>query len=257
MQALILSFRATLFYIGYVPSIVWFGGTGMLLAFLPYRLLNPYLLLWNRWAVRWLKWTCGLDYELSGAENLPNEPFVALCKHTSQWETFFLQYRLAPVSIVLKRELLRLPFFGWGLRLARPIAIDRGNPKQALRQIMEQGKNRLADDISILVFPEGTRRNAGKNTKYARSGASVAIAAGAPVVPIAHNAGEFWPAGSYIKYPGRVSVKIGPPIYPGREGSDSRVITEQARQWIEAEVAAMPKRAGRPDAHPPVSDVQR
>ena len=241
MMTLFLGLRATLFYIGYLALIAWFGTTGMLFcSFLPYRVRLPYILLWNRWVIVWLRWTCGLGFEFIGLENLPQHPYVALSKHSSQWETYFLQYQLRPVSIVLKRELLKLPFFGWGLRLARPIAIDRGNPKQALRQTMEQGKAILADNVSLLIFPEGTRKNAGTETRYARGGANVAIAAGVPVVPIAHNASEFWPADTFIKYPGKITVKIGEPI-PGDSG-DSRDITERARQWIESEVAQMEKR---------------
>lgn len=241
MQNLIATIRSILFYIGYIILTIWIGGTGFLLVgWLPYRKRIGYLLLWNRLTISWLKISCGLGYRIIGEENLPAPPFVALSKHTSQWETYFLQYYLRPVSIVLKKELLRVPFFGWGLRLAKPIAIDRGNPKQAIRQTLEKGQQILAENISLLIFPEGTRKQTGSDRKYARGGAGVAIAAGVPVVPIAHNADQFWPADRFLKYPGTITVKIGKPIYP--DAGDSRVITERAKDWIEAEVAQMEKR---------------
>ena len=241
MKSLVLGLRALLFYLGYVPLIGWFGGTGLLFFyFLPYPIRSAYILTWNRCAVHWLKWTCGVKFQVIGAENLPAAPYVALCKHKSQWETYFLQYYLRPVSIILKRELLRLPFFGWGLLLTKPIAIDRDNPKQALKQTLEQGQARLAENISILVFPEGTRKSTARDPKYARGGANIAVASGVPVVPIAHNAGEFWPADKFIKYPGTITVKIGEPI--DSSTNNSREITEMAKQWIETEVAAMEKR---------------
>ena len=233
-----LGIRAFLFYLGYVPLIAWFGGTGILFFyFLPYRIRSNYILTWNRCTVRWLSWTCGVKFKVQGQENLPDGPYVALSKHRSQWETYFLQYYLAPVCVVLKRELLRLPFFGWGLRLTNPIAIDRGNPKQALKETLDQGKARLAQGISILIFPEGTRKAVEGEPKYARGGANIAVAAGVPVVPIAHNAGTFWPADKFLKYPGTITVKIGKPI--DSSSHDSREITEMVKAWVEAEVAGM------------------
>lgn len=238
MATLITGVRSVIFYIGYILLVIWFGGTGFVFfSFLPYHIRAPYVLNWNRLTMAWLRVTCGLGVNVIGAENLPPRPYVALAKHSSQWETYFLQYYLRPVSIVLKKELLRLPFFGWGLKLARPIAIDRGNPKQAIRDTMEKGKAILADDISLLIFPEGTRKQTGPDRKYARGGAGVAIAANVPIVPIAHNASVFWPADRFLKYPGRITVKIGEPLYP--QDGDSRELTERVKQWIEAEVAQM------------------
>ncbi|ARN74031.1 lysophospholipid acyltransferase family protein [Oceanicoccus sagamiensis] len=239
---ILLALRALLFYLGFALTIIWFSTTGILLfSFLPYSIRSSYVLCWNRFVIFWLRCTCGLKVEVIGAENLPATPYVALAKHQSSWETYFLQQFLAPVSIVLKRELLNLPFFGWGLRLTDPIAIDRGSPKQALKQTLEKGKARVADNISVLIFPEGTRNKAGAEVKYARGGANIAVASGVPAVPIAHNGGEFWPSGGFLKYPGTITVKIGKPI--SSVDNDSREITEQARQWIEAEVEKMDKRA--------------
>lgn len=239
---IVLALRALLFYIGFALTIIWFGTTGILFfSFLPYAIRSRYVLCWNRFIIFWLRCTCGLKVTVVGAENLPVTPYVALSKHQSSWETFFLQDFLAPVSIVLKRELLNLPFFGWGLRLTDPIAIDRGSPKQALKQTLEQGKNQIANNISVLIFPEGTRSKTGAEVKYARGGANIAVASGAPAVPIAHNGGEFWPSGGFLKYPGTITVKIGKPI--SSTENDSRQITEQAKEWIESEVEKMDKRS--------------
>ncbi len=241
-MTILLALRTVLFYLGYWLSIIWFGTTGILFfSFLPYSIRGRYIVNWNRFVIFWLRITCGLKVNVIGADNIPPTPYVALAKHQSSWETFFLQSFLAPVSIVLKRELLNLPFFGWGLRLTDPIAIDRGNPKQALKQTQEKGQQRIADAISVLIFPEGTRTKAGQEAKYARGGANIAVASGVPALPIAHNGGEFWPSGGYIKYPGTITVKIGKPI--SSVDATSREITEQAKQWIEAEVENMDKRS--------------
>lgn len=237
-----LGIRAFIFYAGFTLSVIFISLTGIvLLSYTSYRLRSKYMVQWNRFIMFWLRVTCGVKVDIIGRENLPEEAFVALSKHQSQWETYFLQYFLWPVSIVLKRELLKMPFFGWGLKLTDPIAIDRGSPKLALKQTLQQGKDRLLKGVSVLIFPEGTRTEPGTKSKYARGGANIAIAAGAPIVPIALNAGEFWPADKYLKFPGTITVKIGKPIATN-EGSDSRVITEQAQQWIEEEVEKMSKR---------------
>jgi 1-acyl-sn-glycerol-3-phosphate acyltransferase len=241
MTSIVLIIRLVVFYLGFALTIIWISTTGILfLGFSSYRVRTKYILLWNRYVIWSARWICGLRYEVIGAENLPDTAYVALSKHQSQWETYFLQYYLAPVAVVLKRELLNVPFFGWGLRLTNPIAIDRSSPKQALKQTQEQGKAHLEDNISVLIFPEGTRTKGSTSTKYARSGANIAIAAGVPVVPIALNAGEFWPADTLLKYPGKITVSIGKPIMSA--DLSSREITEQAKTWIEDQVQVMETR---------------
>lgn len=238
MQTLILGLRATLFYSGYGVSIIWFGLSGGLLALvLRYPRGSRYIISWNRFIIWWLKISCNLRFEVSGMENLPDRSYVALSKHQSQWETYCLQFLLSPVAVVLKKELLSVPFFGWGLRLTAPIAIDRSNPKQALRQTLELGKQRINEGASVLIFPEGTRIEPDKVGKYARGGANIAIKANAPIVPIAHNAGVYWPSDQFIKYPGVIKVVIGKAIDPADQ--DSRSLTEQVQNWIEAEISAM------------------
>jgi 1-acyl-sn-glycerol-3-phosphate acyltransferase len=238
MTTFILGLRALLFYLGYAISIGWFATTGILFfSYLPYSIRCRYILLWNRFIIVWLKWTCGVRYHVIGEENLPDQAYVVLSKHQSQWETYFLQSYLFPICFVLKAELLKVPFFGWALRLTQPIAIDRSNPKQALKQTLQEGQQRLSEKKSVLIFPEGSRISPGQPSKYARGGANIAVAAKVPVVPIAVNAGHCWPANRFLKYPGTVTVKIGQPI--SSTDFTSREITSQVEQWIEAEMAQM------------------
>jgi 1-acyl-sn-glycerol-3-phosphate acyltransferase len=190
---------------------------------------------WTRLMLFLLRVVCGLHYRVIGAENIPNQPSVILSKHQSAWETFALQQIFPPQVWVLKKELLRIPFFGWGLAMTSPIAIDRSSGKAALQQIVEQGKDRLRQNFWIVIFPEGTRISPGQTGKYHIGGAWLATHTGALVVPVAHNAGEFWGKNSFIKYPGMITVSIGKPIDP--TGMEPGELNAQLRAWIEAEVA--------------------
>jgi 1-acyl-sn-glycerol-3-phosphate acyltransferase len=225
--------RSALFYTGQLLLTLFFSVTGALLWWLPDQRRGRYITLGNRAVMHWLAISCGLRFQVIGAPP-DNGPYVALAKHQSQWETFFLQWYLFPVSVVLKRELLNVPFFGWALRMMNAIAIDRGNPREAMRQTIEQGVQRLRQGYSVLIFPEGTRTPPGQPGRYARGGAGLAIKAGVPVVPIAHNAGEFWAPRGYLIRPGRVTVVIGEAIYP--DPADSRLLTQRAGDWIEKQM---------------------
>lgn len=180
-----------------------------------------------------LRLLCGLDYRVEGAENLPrDQACIALMKHSSSWETFAQAVLLPPQAWVLKRELTWIPFIGWGLRFLRCIAIDRGAGGAAVRQMIEQGRERLASGQWIVVFPEGTRMPPGETRRYGVGGAAIASETGAPVVPVAHNAGYFWPRRGLLKKPGTIRVVIGPPI--ATKGRDPREINEEAQRFIEA-----------------------
>jgi 1-acyl-sn-glycerol-3-phosphate acyltransferase len=182
-----------------------------------------------------LRLICGIRYRVIGAENIPPVPGVVLSKHQSAWETLAFQQIFPPQVWVLKKELLRVPFFGWGLALTSPIAIDRSSRKAALRQIVEQGKDRLKQGFWIIVFPEGTRIAPGKKGKYGIGGAWLATHTGAPVVPVAHNAGEFWGRNSFLKLPGTITVSIGPPIDPA--DMEPGELNASVESWIEAEMS--------------------
>lgn len=233
-----LAIRSALFYLGYSVLTVWFSVTGVLFCwFLSYRVRYIYLTWWNYMVMAWLRWTCGVRCEVRGRENLPAGPIVLLSKHQSQWETFFLQVLHPPIATVLKKELLRVPFFGWGLALLEPIGIDRDNPKQALKHIMDEGLRLIGSGRSVMIFPEGTRTPVGQTGNYARSGATLACKAGVPIVPVAHNAGYCWPSKKFLKYPGTIRVVIGAPL--DTRDRDGRELNEAVKLWIETEVAKL------------------
>ncbi|HVE44924.1 MAG TPA: lysophospholipid acyltransferase family protein [Gammaproteobacteria bacterium] len=182
-----------------------------------------------------LKFLCRIDYEIEGLSHIPTDrAVVVLSKHQSTWETFFLPTVFHNPAIILKRELLWVPFFGWGLAAGDPIAIDRGNKTSAMRQIIHKGKKCLAGGRSVLFFPEGTRVPYGQVGHYKLGGARLAVAANAPVVPVAHNAGAYWPRRRFIKQPGTIRVVIGPVIESvGRTPDEVMML---AREWIETTI---------------------
>lgn len=181
-----------------------------------------------------LRWVCGIRHEVIGAENLPKEPCVVLCKHQSAWETFALQVVFPPQVWVLKRELLWLPFFGWGLAMTSPIAINRSDGKGAMKQLLKQGKDRLKQGFCVVIFPEGTRVPYGQRGKYKVGGALLAASSGVPVVPVAHNAGRLWGRNAFSKHPGLVTMSIGKPI--PTQGRKADEINAEVEAWIENEI---------------------
>ena len=235
MNKPIMFLRSMLFYLLYMLIVFVFGListiSGPFLGYLNrHRLLTTAGMLINRA----LGLTCGINVQVDGLENVPHTPCVILSKHQSTWEVFFLQRLFMPVSTILKQELLKIPFFGWGIRLMHPIAIDRSNPRQAMKQVMQQGTQRISEGNRVVIYPEGSRIPFGKIGKYGRSGAALAIAAGVPIIPVAHNAGYCWPARQLMKRPGTIHVIIGKPIIVTAE-SNSQVVTEQVKDWIETQ----------------------
>jgi 1-acyl-sn-glycerol-3-phosphate acyltransferase len=192
---------------------------------------------WSRLMVFLAKGILGIDWRVEGRENLPSRPAVILSKHQSAWETMAFQLIFPPQVHVLKRELLWIPFFGWGLALMSPIAIDRSRGVAALRAIARRGRERLAQGFWVIVFPEGTRVAPGERREYQLGGAWLAAAAAAPVVPVAHNAGLFWPRNAFLKRPGTVTVRIGPAIDTAQR--DPKTINAMAEQWIEEQQKAL------------------
>ena len=189
---------------------------------------------WTRVMLFLLWHVCGIRYRIIGAEHIPQMPSIVLSKHQSAWETLAFQEIFPPQVWVLKKELLRIPFFGWGLAMTSPIAIDRSARKKALEQIVEQGRDRLQQGFWIVIFPEGTRIPPGQRGKYRIGGAWLATHVHVPVVPVAHNAGELWGRNSFIKYPGTVTVSIGEPIDP--TGMEAGELNARVETWIEGEV---------------------
>lgn len=196
-----------------------------------YRIISGWALS-MMWLLRVL---CNIRMEVKGAENIPSTPRILLCKHQSAWETIALQKVFPPQVWVLKRELLWLPFFGWGLAMTSPIAIKRSDGKGAMKQLLKQGKERMDLGFCVVIFPEGTRIPYGKKGKYKMGGALLSASTAVPVVPIAHNAGKLWGRNSFMKHPGVITMSIGPEIDP--TGLKVEEINQRVEEWIEAEVA--------------------
>lgn len=240
--------RSTLFALSLLLTTPLFSLLALLV--FPFKPLTRYRIisLWARLTIFLLRVICRLDYRVIGAENIPHGPTVVLSKHQSAWETIAFQCIFPPQVWVLKRELLRIPFFGWGLAMTSPVAIDRQGGKEALKQLVEQGRDRLARGFWVVVFPEGTRTQPGTRGKYAIGGAWLAVQAGAIALPVAHNAGEFWGKNTFLKYPGTITVSIGKPIRAA--GMKAAQLNRQVEAWIEGEVrriaAAGPRRESRP-----------
>ncbi len=200
-------------------------------AVLPYRLRYRIITQWARMQGFLLKKLCRLDYRVEGQEHLPAGAAIVMSKHQSAWETIMFQQIFPPQTWVLKHELIWAPLFGWALALMRPIAIDRGAGRQAIEQVIEQGRERLQSGIWVVVFPEGTRVPPGVRKRYGIGGAVLAAATGYPIVPVAHNAGSFWLRRGFLKRPGTIRVVIGPTIDP--RGQKAEEIIKQVEGWIE------------------------
>ena len=206
-----------------------------LFAPLPYRQRYHLTSYWNRFVIWAAKVVCGIRYQFKGYENLPDGPAILLSKHQSTWETIFYLYAMPrPLVYVFKKELLYIPFFGWGIALLRMIPIDRSKVRNALRQVIEQGRKRLAEGLWIILFPEGTRSNVGEKGQYRGSGTWLAVETNTVVVPIAMNSGECWPKKGFIKKPGLITVSIGKPISP--EGVTAAELLQRVENWIESEM---------------------
>lgn len=202
-----------------------------------YRIITA----WNRTVVWLAEVICGIRYQVIGMENLPEMPAVIMAKHQSAWETIALPVLLPPMAMVIKRELLWLPFFGWGIAMLSPIAINRAEGRAALKQIVAQGRARLAQGFGVMIFPEGTRIAAGETGRYGIGGAWLACHVNAVVVPVAHNAGGLWPRNAFLKRPGLITLSIGPPMEAA--GMKPDALNEQVRAWIENEMKRLPGHA--------------
>lgn len=198
-----------------------------------YRIIT----IWARLVTWSASFICGIGYRVIGRENLPHEASIILAKHQSAWETLAFQSIFPPQAFVLKRSLLRIPFFGWGLAMMSPIAIDRDDGVRALRQTLEQGRDRLTEGWWVVMFPEGTRIKAGERGRYHVGGAWLASKLNATVVPVAHNAGTVWGRGAFMKYPGTITVSVGPVIDP--DGLRPEQLNKRVEDWIEQEVARL------------------
>ena len=229
-----LALRSILFNLGFIVSIIIFGSIILLLAPLPIAARHRALRWWSSLCGSMLRWFCGLKVDIQGREHLPSTPVIFLANHQSTWETIIFQSILPPLSWVVKRELKWIPLFGWALAVMRPIAIDRSAGKKAMTQVIEQGQDRLQHGISIIIFPEGTRVPNGERRRYGFGGAVLATTTEYPIVPIAHNAGEFWPRHGFIKKPGTIRMVIGPQIVT--KGRNVEEVNKEVQEWIESQL---------------------
>jgi len=231
MQAL----RSALFLLFQVVTVVPYAIGCLLVAPLPRRLRYRYTVGWPKLVIRAARVLVGIRWQVTGASRLPDGPAILLAKHQSTWETLFLaSWMPRELCYVFKRELLYLPFFGWGIALLDMIHIDRRRGADAFEQLVSQGTRKLAEGRWIIVFPEGTRTPAGSQGRYKTGGARLAVRTGAPVVPIAVNSGECWPRRAFVLRPGLITVSIGPTIPVEGRGADQ--VNAEAEGWIESEM---------------------
>jgi 1-acyl-sn-glycerol-3-phosphate acyltransferase len=232
-----LLLRSILFFLGQVITAPIFT----LIAFLALPLnpvtRNVLISGWARSMIWWLRITCGIRHEVTGLNNLPESPSIILSKHQSAWETLAFQAIFPTQVYVLKRELLWIPIFGWGLAMSSPIAIDRSAGREALKKLVANGAARLKSGLWVVIFPEGTRIAPSEKGKYQIGGAWLATHTKTQVVPAAHNAGRYWAKNSFIKKPGTIHIHIGKPIQTS--GLKADALSHQVEAWIESEMTIL------------------
>ena len=208
-------FGSLVFMLGFwAMTVLWAVLSFTLFMFLPYRYRYLAITRWGWMAVRWLRITCGVTWQVKGRENIPDAAAILVSNHQSTWETLAFEEMFVPQVFVIKKELLMIPFFGWGIRLLYPIAIDRKAKKKALNQLIDQGGDAMDKGRWVIIFPEGTRSAPAERLPFKPGFAFLAIKTARPILPVVHNAGVVWPRGSFWKYPGKVTVSILPSMTP-------------------------------------------
>ncbi|MCK4710148.1 MAG: 1-acyl-sn-glycerol-3-phosphate acyltransferase [Gammaproteobacteria bacterium] len=225
-----LTLRGSLFWIVFLPSVLVCALLLSMAIIFPITFRIAIIKSWIVLNLAWIELTCGLGYEVEGLENIPEHGFIVMSKHSSTWETIALQRFFGPMVWVVKKELTYIPFFGWGLKALNAIAINRGTGRKAIKQLIEDGRRRMDEGRIVMLFPEGTRVMPGQHKPFKLGGAILAEKTGYSILPIAHNAGEYWPRHSWIKWPGTIKVVIGKPIDP--EGKKPHEIIQLVEQWI-------------------------
>lgn len=234
-----LGFRSALLVVGFSLITGVLGILAPLLALFPYPWRVKYIQNWARLSLWWARLSCGIKWDIRGYENLDlSQAGIIQPNHQSTWETMYLLMKMPAMSFVIKKELLKIPFFGWGMAKSRPIAIDRSAGSTAVEQINANGKARLDEGNWVCIFPEGTRAAPNQKLRFKSGGALLAVHSGYDVYPIAHNAGECWPKKGFIKTPGTITLSFGPKIeVSGKAASD---VIKEVETWITQERAALP-----------------
>lgn len=225
-----LILRSTLFWPPFLLITIITAAVLTILISAPLKYRIALIKNWINISLAVLKYLCGLKYRVDGLENIPEHGFIVMSKHSSTWETIALQKFFDPMVWVVKKELTRIPFFGWGLIAMNAIALNRGTGRQAIKQLVSESRQRMDEGRILMLFPEGTRVQPGEKKPFKLGGAIVSEKTGYAVLPVAHNAGEFWPRHSWIKWPGTIRIVIGKPIYP--EGKKSEQIIDEVEKWI-------------------------
>lgn len=240
-----LFIRSLIFSIYSLSSIVFYSFVCLLSMPLPLRYRHGLIRIFLRAYIGVLEKICRIHYVVEGLENIPvDRGGIIFSKHQSTWETMFLPLIFHDPAVIVKRELLWIPFFGWGLAASNPIAINRSDKTSAMQQIIRKGKQCLQEGRWILVFPEGTRTAHGTVGHYRLGGARLAVATGYPVVPVAHNAGRCWPRRKFLKIPGTIHVVVGPLIET--KGRPPEEVLASARDWIERTMSRIDRLVDKP-----------
>jgi len=232
-----LFLRSLIFTSLQIITTIIFSLLGVLLWPMPFKWRYKTVSKWAHLNLWLLEKVCAVTYKVEGLDNIPDEPCVIMCKHQSAWETLALQVVFPQQVWVLKRELLWIPFFGWGLAALNPIAIDRSAGRKALNQVVEQGKDRLLSGSWVVIFPEGTRIPSGKIGRFGIGGAKLAVESETDVVPIAHDAGKAWPKKGFIKYPSEIKMVIGERIRV--KDQTATELNKQVYHWMEGQMTSL------------------
>ena len=184
-----------------------------------------------------LRFLCKIDWKVKGSI-LGKNPVVIVSNHQGVWESFYLQTLISPLTTIIKKELIYVPFFGWALNLLDPIKINRSKKIESAKRVIAKGSEKLADGYSVLIFPEGTRKKPGMQVgKFARSAADLAIKNNVDLIPIYHDSGLYWKNKKFLKFPGTVKVIIGDPI----QGKNSSEMTGNLVEWMNTKAAMSTK----------------
>lgn len=237
VEVLWYGLRSVLFYLGYGISACIYAPIVLVVGlFLPFKARSWFINRWSWFVLHWLRLTCGIIVQLKCKPVLESiQPCLVLSNHQSSWEALYLQLLFWPSVTVVKKELLNIPFFGWGLRLLNPIVIDRSRPRIAGKQFLEQGQQALDGKKWVVLFPEGTRVAIGETKPLSQGGFRLAASSNTPIIPVYHNAGSYWPPRRFLKFPGTITCVIGEPISSSLTPQELSLAYQDALEIMESE----------------------
>lgn len=239
MRATSLFLRSVIFYIGYVGATILWGFFASITGWFVFKSKRAdYVIVpWVSFVLWWLRVSCGISVKVEGLEHLSDSAGILFVKHQSTWDALFSQLLIRPQTTVIKQHLLMIPFFGWAFFVTKPIVIKRHQKLSSLRNMVDQGKSKLADGVWVTLFPEGTRIKPGQVGRFHAGGATLAASAGANVHVVAHNGGHHWLLHKFTKYPGEIQLRVSKPI--SCDGRTANEINEEAEAWMRQEMAQL------------------